>query len=63
MLNGTVKFFDEIRGFGFIIDNDSKEEFFVHASGLIDTINDGEQVTFRTTHGKKGLNAVDVKRA
>ncbi|MFZ4544007.1 MAG: cold-shock protein [Saprospiraceae bacterium] len=63
MYNGTVKFFNESKGFGFVIDNSSKEEIFVHVSGLIDQIREGDQVTFNTERGKKGMNAVDVKIA
>jgi cold shock protein len=61
MSTGTVKFFNESKGFGFIVDNSSKEEIFVHASGLIDNIREGDVVTFNTERGKKGMNAVDVK--
>ena len=61
MSTGTVKFFNESKGFGFIVDNSSKEEIFVHATGLIDNIREGDVVTFNTERGKKGLNAVDVK--
>ncbi len=63
MYSGTVKFFNESKGFGFVVDNSSKEEIFVHVSGLIDNIREGDQVTFNTERGKKGMNAVDVKRA
>ena len=61
MKEGKVKFFNESKGFGFIMDNESKEEYFVHASGLIDKIRKDDEVTFELTEGKKGLNAVDVK--
>lgn len=61
MKKGTVKFFNESKGFGFIIDEDSKKEYFVHISGLIDEINEGDDVEFELREGKKGLNAVDVK--
>ena len=63
MYSGTVKFFNESKGFGFIVDNSSKEEIFVHVSGLIDNIREGDQVTFNYQEGKKGRNAVDVKIA
>ena len=49
--------------FGFIKDADSENEYFVHASGLIDKIKDNEEVTFELAEGKKGLNAVNVKLA
>jgi CspA family cold shock protein len=63
MYNGTVKFFNETKGFGFIVDDSTKEEIFVHVSGLIDNIREGDQVTFETQRGKKGMNAVNVQLA
>lgn len=63
MSNGTVKFFDETKGFGFIKDANSTKEYFVHSTGLIDNISDNDEVTFDIVEGKKGLNAVNVKRA
>ncbi|MCK9611811.1 MAG: cold shock domain-containing protein [Bacteroidales bacterium] len=62
MKKGTVKFFNELKGFGFIKDNESDKEYFVHASGLIDKIKDGDEVVFELKEGPKGLNAVNVKR-
>ncbi|MBT3423599.1 MAG: cold shock domain-containing protein [Bacteroidetes bacterium] len=61
MSKGTVKFFNESKGFGFIMEEESKKEYFVHVSGLIDQINEGDAVEFELKEGKKGLNAVDVK--
>ncbi len=61
MQNGTVKFFNESKGFGFIVDDESKTEYFVHVSGLVDRIGEGDAVEFEVTEGKKGLNAVNVK--
>ncbi len=61
MKNGTVKFFNESKGFGFIVEDDSKQEYFVHVSGLIDEVNEGDAVEFELEEGKKGLNAVNVK--
>jgi CspA family cold shock protein len=61
MKEGKVKFFNESKGFGFIKDNESNEEYFVHVSGLVDTINEDDEVTFELQQGKKGLNAVNVK--
>jgi len=63
MKKGTVKFFNESKGFGFIRDEDSLKEYFVHASGLNDVIKDNDEVTFDLEMGKKGLNAVNVKLA
>ena len=63
MNNGTVKFFNETKGFGFIKDNNSNTEYFVHVSGLIDEIRENDNVTFELQEGRKGLNAINVKRA
>lgn len=61
MSKGTVKFFNESKGFGFITEDDSNKEHFVHVSGLIDEIREGDNVEFELQEGKKGLNAVNVK--
>ncbi len=61
MKKGTVKFFNETKGFGFITDETSNEDYFVHISGLIDKIDEGDAVEFELTEGKKGLNAINVK--
>ena len=61
MKKGTVKFFNETKGFGFIKDETSNSEYFVHVSGLVDEIREEDQVTFDLQEGKKGLNAVNVK--
>ncbi len=63
MNKGTVKFFNESKGFGFIKDENSSKEYFVHSTGLIDKIRENDKVTFDLTEGKKGLNAVNVKLA
>ncbi len=63
MKTGTVKFFNESKGFGFIVDDETQAEVFVHISGLIDKINQGDQVTYSVTEGRKGPNAIDVKLA
>ena len=62
MNTGKVKFFNKAKGFGFIIDDSTGEEIFVHATGLIDDIRQDEKVSFDTQEGKKGMNAVNVKR-
>ncbi len=61
MKKGTVKFFNESKGFGFIIEDDSKTEYFVHVSGLIDEVREGDAVEFDLKEGRKGLNAVSVR--
>ena len=61
MNKGTVKFFNESKGFGFIIEEGSNTEHFVHVSGLIDEVREGDVVEFELIEGKKGLNAVDVR--
>ena len=63
MKTGTVKFFNSAKGFGFITVDGENQELFVHASGLIDQIRDGDKVSFEVQEGKKGLNAVNVKKA
>ena len=57
---GTVKFFNSEKGFGFIKHDDSNKETFVHVSGLINEIKEGDKVEFEIQNGKKGLNAVNV---
>lgn len=61
MSKGTVKFFNETKGFGFIKEDDSNSEHFVHISGLIDEIREGDEVEFELQEGRKGMNAVNVK--
>ncbi|MCC6410805.1 MAG: cold shock domain-containing protein [Saprospiraceae bacterium] len=61
MYKGTVKFFNETKGFGFIIEAGSGQEIFVHVTGLVDQIRQGDTVTFDTQRGKKGMNAVNVR--
>ena len=63
MKTGVVKFYNESKGFGFIIDDQSGEEIFVHVTGLGSTaIREGDKVSFDVKDGKKGPNAVDVSR-
>ena len=63
MSKGTVKFFNNTKGFGFIKDAESENEYFVHVSGLRDEIKENDEVTFDLQDSKKGLNAVNVKLA
>ena len=60
MKNGTVKFFNESKGFGFIVDSETKEDFFVHISGVNEEIKEGDEVEFELREGRKGMNAVNV---
>ncbi|MDX2001078.1 MAG: cold shock domain-containing protein [Chitinophagales bacterium] len=62
MKTGTVKFFNESKGFGFIV-SETGQDIFVHVSGLVDKVNQGDKVTYEVTEGRKGLNAINVKLA
>lgn len=61
MKEGKVKFFNDSKGYGFITDNESGSEYFVHVSGLVDEVREDDAVSFELTEGRKGLNAVNVK--
>jgi CspA family cold shock protein len=72
MKEGTVKFFNETKGFGFVKETSSGQEYFVHVSGLVDQIRENDSITFELKivraffmrwEGKKGLNAVNVRVA
>lgn len=63
MSKGTVKFFNESKGYGFIKEDESGKEYFVHVSGLVDEIRDNDEVVFDVEEGKKGPNAVNVRLA
>ncbi|MBB6610610.1 cold shock domain-containing protein [Pontibacter sp. Tf4] len=63
MNQGTVKFFNDTKGFGFIKEDNSNQEYFVHVTGLINEIRENDRVTFELKEGKRGLNAVNVKLA
>ena len=63
MNKGTVKFFNDQKGFGFIKDENSDKEYFVHVSGLVDEIRENDEVVFDLEEGRKGLNAVNVELA
>ena len=60
--NGKVSFFDNSKGFGFIIDSETQEKYFCHISGLLDKISENDNVSFELERGMKGMNAVKVKR-
>lgn len=59
---GKVSFFDTSKGFGFILDKNTQEKFFVHVSGLLEEIKENDSVTFELERGLKGMNAVRVKK-
>jgi len=59
---GKVNFFDHSKGFGFIIDPESQEKYFVHISECIDEITEGDKVEFDIIKGAKGMNAIKVKK-
>ncbi len=61
MQTGTVKFFNQTKGFGFITPSNGGSEIFVHTTGLIDNIRENDQVSYEVEDGRKGLNAVNVK--
>jgi len=61
MQQGTVKFFNVTKGFGFIVPSNGDSEIFVHSSGLVDQIRENDSVEYEVEKGKKGLNAVQVK--
>ncbi len=63
MNKGVVKFYNETKGFGFIKEEGTDKEYFVHVSGLINKIKDNDEVIFDLEEGKKGINAVNVKVA
>jgi CspA family cold shock protein len=63
MKKGSVKFYNAEKGFGFIVDEESGNDVFVHKSGLIDNIKEDDTVEFEVEDGRKGPNAVNVKRS
>ena len=63
MKTGIVKFFNESKGFGFIKMDDPQQEIFVHVTGLVDQVRENDAVVFEITQGRKGLNAINVKKA
>ena len=62
MSNGTVKFFNNSKGYGFITPDDRGKDVFVHMNGLVDKITEGDKVSYDVEEGKKGPNAVNVKK-
>ena len=61
MSNGTVKFFNETKGFGFITPDEGSKDVFVHANSCIDEIRDGDKVSYDVEETPKGLSAANVK--
>jgi cold shock protein len=61
MAEGTVKFFNETKGFGFIQPSTGEKDIFVHVSGLQDEIRENDKVSYEVENGRKGLNAVNVR--
>ena len=62
MATGTVKFYNEGKGYGFIKQDDSDKEIFVHATGVSEKIRENDHVSFEVAEGKRGMNAVNVKK-
>jgi len=62
MSTGIIKFFNETKGFGFIVDDESGKEVFVHKTGLTETVRENDRVSFETAAGRKGVNAVNVRK-
>ncbi|MCX6268513.1 MAG: cold shock domain-containing protein [Bacteroidetes bacterium] len=62
MSTGKVKFFNERKGFGFILDDESQQDVFVHVSGLVDKIREDDQVSFDLTEDNRGKKAINVRR-
>jgi CspA family cold shock protein len=63
MKKGQVKFYNKEKGYGFITNQDTKEDIFVHHSGLSEDVKMGDQVQYEEIQGKKGLNATKVRKA
>lgn len=61
-MTGKVKFFNESKGYGFIIEDESQNEVFVHVSGLTEQVKESDHVSYELVEGKKGMNAVNVKK-
>ena len=60
-LTGTVKFYNESKGFGFIKHDNNNQETFVHASGLKEPVKENDRVEFELQQGRKGMNAANVR--
>lgn len=62
METGTIKFFNATKGFGFIKPDNGGQDLFVHATGLTEEVQENDRVTFEVEQGKRGVNAVRVKK-
>jgi cold shock protein len=62
MKTGVVKFFNETKGFGFIKEDETGNEIFLHVTGLVDKVTQDDKVSYELVEGRKGVNAVNVKR-
>jgi len=62
MSKGKVKFFNERKGFGFIMDDETQQDVFVHVSGLVDKIREDDRVSFDVTEDNRGKKAINVRR-
>ncbi len=63
MSTGVIKFFNNGKGFGFIIDDESQQDIFVHVSGLIDKVSENDKVIYEIIEDNRGRKAVNVKKA
>lgn len=61
MKTGTVKFYNVEKGYGFIKDDESQEDIFVHRTGIMEMINENDEVTYKIEEGQKGLSANSVR--
>ena len=62
MTKGVVKFFNDEKGFGFIKDDETKQDVFVHKTGLNQAIRENDAVSYETEQGPKGINAINVTK-
>jgi len=63
MSTGVIKFFNNGKGFGFIIDDENQQDIFVHVSGLIDKVSENDKVIYEIIEDNRGRKAVNVKKA
>ncbi len=62
MKTGKVKFFNEAKGYGFILEDETNNEVFIHHSGLVDKVRENDHVSYDVIEGRKGMNAVNVTK-